>query len=315
MPKLPDLEGLAIFAMVAETRSFAAAAEQLKLSKATVSKAVSRVEAKLKTRLFNRTSRRIALTEAGRALTDRASHILAEGEAAEDEALARSTAVRGLVRLAAPMSFGVSHIAPLLPEFLAAYPEVSIDLHLSDATVVMIGDGFDAAIRIAVLPDSSLIVRRICGMPRYLVGSPDYLKQHGRPRHPLNLADHVCITYGHASAPESWRFTHKNGKSATLRPSGPLRVNNGDAMMPALTAGTGLGVLPEFIVRDALADGRLERLLADWSLSSGAVYWVTPPGGLPPQRVKVLADLLYDRLGKRMRDDGASHGKARRAGR
>jgi DNA-binding transcriptional LysR family regulator len=315
MPKLPDLEGLAIFAMVAETRSFAAAAEQLKLSKATVSKAVSRVEAKLKTRLFNRTSRRIALTEAGRALTDRASHILAEGEAAEDEALARSTAVRGLVRLAAPMSFGVSHIAPLLPEFLAAYPEVSIDLHLSDATVDMIGDGFDAAIRIAVLPDSSLIVRRICGMPRYLVGSPDYLKQHGRPRHPLNLADHVCITYGHASAPESWRFTHKNGKSATLRPSGPLRVNNGDAMMPALTAGTGLGVLPEFIVRDALADGRLERLLADWSLSSGAVYWVTPPGGLPPQRVKVLADLLYDRLGKRMRDDGASHGKARRAGR
>jgi DNA-binding transcriptional LysR family regulator len=315
MSKLPDLEGLAIFAKVAETRSFAAAAAELKLSKATVSKAVSRLEAKLKTRLFNRTSRRIALTEAGRQLSDRASHILAEGEAAEDEALARSTAARGLVRLAAPMSFGVSHVAPLLPEFLAAYPEVSIDLHLSDATADMIGDGFDAAIRIAVLPDSSLIARRICGMPRYLVGSPDYLEQHGRPRHPLNLADHVCITYGHAGAPESWRFTSKNGKSATVRPSGPLRVNNGDAMMPALIAGTGLGILPEFIVRDALADGRLERLLSDWSLSSGAVYWVTPPGGLPPQRVKVLADLLFDRIGKRMRDDDASREKARRTGR
>jgi DNA-binding transcriptional LysR family regulator len=312
MPKLPDLEGLAIFAKVAETRSFAAAAAELKLSKATVSKAVSRLEAKLKTRLFNRTSRRIALTEVGRALTDRAAHILAEGEAAEDEALARTTAVRGLVRLAAPMSFGVSHIAPLLPEFLAAYPEVSIDLHLSDATVDMIGDGFDAAIRIAVLPDSSLIARRICGMPRYLVGSPNYLEQHGRPRHPLNLADHVCITYGHASAVESWRFTHWNGKSATVRPSGPLRVNNGDAMMPALIAGTGVGVLPEFIVRDALAGGRLERLLADWSLSFGAVYWVTPPGGLPPQRVKVLADLLFERLGKKMRDDGASRDRAGR---
>jgi DNA-binding transcriptional LysR family regulator len=283
---------LAIFAKVAETRSFAAAAAELKLSKATVSKAVSRVEAKLKTRLFNRTSRRIALTEAGRALSDRASHILAEGEAAEDEALARSAAVRGLVRLAAPMSFGVSHLAPLLPDFLAKYPEVSIDLHLSDATVDMIGDGFDAAVRIAVLPDSSLIARRLCGMPRYLVGSPSYLKTHGRPRHPLHLAEHVCITYGHGTAAETWRFTHKNGKSATVRPSGPLRVNNGDAMMPALIAGTGLAVLPEFIVRDALADGRLERLLPDWSLPSGSVHWVTPPGGQRPRRVEMLSEFV-----------------------
>lgn len=238
MSKLPDLEGLAIFAKVAETRSFVAAAAELKLSNATVSKAVSRVEAKLKTRLFNRTSRRIALTEAGRQLTDRASHILAEGEAAEDEALARSSAIRGLVQLAAPMSFGVLHLAPLLPKFLAEYPEVSIDLHLSDATDDMIDDGFDAAIRIAALPDSSFIARRLCGMPRYLVGSPSYLREHGRPRHPLHLAEHVCITYGHGMAAETWRFTHKNGKSATVRPSGPLRVNNGDAMMPALIAGS-----------------------------------------------------------------------------
>jgi DNA-binding transcriptional LysR family regulator len=311
MSQLPDLEGLAIFAKVAETRSFAAAAAELKLSNATVSKAVRRVEAKLKTRLFNRTSRRIALTEAGRHLSDRATHILAEGEAAEDEALARSSAVCGLVRLAAPMSFGVLHLAPLLPEFLAKYPEVSINLHLSDATVDMIGDGFDAAIRIAVLPDSSLIARRLCGMPRYLIGSPSYLKKHGRPRHPLHLAEHVCITYGHGTAAETWRFTHKNGKSATVRPSGPLRVNNGDAMMPALIAGVGLGILPEFILRDTLDAGRLERLLVDWSLPSGSVYWVTPPGGLRPKRVEVLADLLFERLApQKMRDEGVSREKA-----
>jgi DNA-binding transcriptional LysR family regulator len=311
MSKLPDLEGLAIFAKVAETRSFAAAAAELRLSKATVSKAVGRVEAKLKTRLFNRTSRRIALTEAGRQLSDRASRVLAEGEAAEDEALARSSAVRGLVRLAAPMSFGILHVAPLLPKFLARYPEVSIDLHLSDATVDMIGDGFDAAIRIGVLPDSSLIARRLCGMPRYLVGSPSYLKKHGSPRHPLNLADHVCITYGHGTATETWRFTHKNGKSASVHPSGPLRVNNGDAMMPALIAGFGLGILPEFMLRHALDAGRLKRLLADWSLPSGAVYWVTPPGGLRPKRVEVLADFLFERLGpQKARDEGVSREKA-----
>src|SRR5258708_39510219 len=295
MSRLPDLEGLAIFAKVAETRSFAAAAAELKLSKATVSKAVSRVERKLKTRLFNRTSRRIALTDAGRQLARRAAHILAEGEAVEDAALAQATVPRGLVRLAAPMSFGLLHVAPLLPEFLATFSEVSIDLHLSDARVDLVGEGFDAAVRIAVLPDSSLVARRLCEMPRYLVGSPTYLHKHGRPRHPLHLAQHRCIGYSYPATPETWRFT-KGDKSASVRPAGPLRVNNGDAMMPALCAATGLGILPEFILRDALAAGRLARLLPEWSLPSGCVYWLTPPGVPRPKRIEVLADFLVEKL-------------------
>jgi DNA-binding transcriptional LysR family regulator len=279
-----------------ETRSFAGAAAELKLSKATVSKAVSRIEARLGARLLNRTSRRFALTDAGRQLAGRAAHILAEGEAAEDAALAQTTMPRGLVRLAAPMSFGLLHIAPLLPEFLATFSEVSIDLHLSDAQVDLIGEGFDAAIRIAVLPDSSLVACRLCEMPRYLVGSPAYLNKHGRPSHPLHLAQHRCIAYSYAMTPEgTWRFT-KGGKSASVRPAGPLRVNNGDAMMPALCAGIGLGVLPEFILRDTLAAGRLERLLPEWSLPLGAAYWVTPPGGPRPMRVELLADLLVEKL-------------------
>src|SRR3954468_537374 len=299
MARLPDFEGLAIFAKVVEIRSFAGAASELKLSKATVSKAVSRIEARLGTRLINRTSRRFALTDAGRQLTARAAHILAEGEAAEDAALAQATVPRGLVRLAVPMSFGVLHVAPLLPEFLATYSEVSIDLHLSDAMVDLIGEGFDAAIRIAILPDSSLVARRLCEMPRYLVGSPAYLRKHGSPKHPLHLAEHRCIGYGYATQ-ETWRFT-KDGKSANVRPSGPLRVNNGDAMMPALIAGTGLGVLPEFFLREALKSNRLERLLPDWSIPLGAIYWVTPPEGPLPKRVEVLGDYLIEKLAQTSR--------------
>ena len=299
MSNLPDLEGLAIFAKVAEMRSFARAAEELKLSKATVSKAVSRVEAKLGTRLFNRTSRRLALTDAGQTLAARAAAMLAEGEAAENEALSQSTAPRGLVRLAAPMSFGVLYVAPLLPDFFRAYPEVSIDLHLSDAQIDIIGDGFDAAIRIAALPDSSLVARQLCDMPVHLLGAPSYLKEHGRPKHPLQLTEHIGIGYAYQLLPDAWRFRKKSGEVATVRPQGPLRVNNGEAMLPSLIAGIGLGVLPEFIVREALKAKELEIVLPEWSLPQSAVHWVTPPGGPKPKRLQVLAEYFAQRLGRR----------------
>jgi DNA-binding transcriptional LysR family regulator len=296
MAKLPDFEALAIFAKVVEMRSFAGTARELAVSKATVSKAVSRLEERLGTRLFNRTSRQLALTDAGRKLAGPAAQLLVDGEAAESETLAQSAAPRGLVRLAVPMTFGVKVIAPLLPEFLAAYPEVSIDLHLSDATVDLIGDGFDAGVRIARLPDSSLVARRLCDVRRYTVASPSYLKAHGRPTHPMHLAQHRCFGYAYLSTPGVWHYANAAGEQATVRPSGQLRVNNGEAVLPALLAGLGIADLPDFIIREAIDDGRVEVILKDWKQPEGAVHLVMPPGGPRPARVEVLADYLAAKL-------------------
>jgi DNA-binding transcriptional LysR family regulator len=298
MPKLPDFEGLAIFAKVAELRSFAAAASELSLSKATVSKAVGRLEQRLGARLFNRTSRRLALTDAGQKLSLRAGRLLADGEAAENEALAQSVSPRGLVRLAVPMTFGVKSVAPILPEFLQAYPDVTIDLHLSDAMADLIGEGFDAGLRIASLPDSSLIARRLCAMPRYTVASPVYLKRHGRPTHPMHLAQHRCLGYAYLSTPDVWHYTNAQGEQASVRPAGPLRVNNGEALLPAVLAGLGIADLPEFIVGDAVASGEVEVILKGWKQTEGAVHLVMPPGGPRPARVEALADFLTGHFGR-----------------
>lgn len=302
MSALPDLEAMAIFAKVVELKSFSAAAEELKLSKATVSKAVSRLETRLGARLFNRTSRRLALTEAGLRLAEPAARLLADGEAAEDEILAQSARPRGLVRLASPMSFGLLEVAPLLPAFLAAYPEVSVDLHMSDEAVDLVGLGFDMALRIASLPDSSLVARRIGPVARHVVAAPAYLAARGRPTHPAHLAEHACLGYAYLPTPETWRFVNGAGEEASVRPGGPLRANNAEALLPALEAGLGLAVQPDFIVGESLAQGRLEVVLNDWSPPPVALHLVMPPGGPRPARVEVLAQFLVQRLSVRCSD-------------
>lgn len=296
MAKLPDLEGMAVFARVAQAGSFARAASELELSKATVSKIVSRLEARLGTRLFLRTSRRLSLTDTGRTLLGAAARLVAEAEAAEGAASADSGAPRGRIRVACPMSFGLAYVAPVLPAFLAQLPQVEIELHLGDELVDLIGEGFDLALRIAALPDSSLIARKLCSVRRRLVASPAYLEREGRPGHPSELARHACLGYAYLPTPHLWRFTNGAGEEVVVRPAGPLRANNGDALTPALVAGLGVALQPDFAVWRELESGALVSILDDWEAPPIALHVVTPPGGMRPARVQALIDFLLQEL-------------------
>lgn len=293
---LPDLEAWAIFAKVAETGSFAAAAAELGISGPTVSKALARLEARFAERLIHRTSRRFALTETGRVLAVRAAQILAEGEAVEAEAQAKSATPRGKVRLAAPMSFGLRHVAPALPDFLAAYPEVSVDLHLDDRMVDLVAGGIDVALRIADLPDSALVARKLCPVRRWVVGAPSYFQRHGVPERPRDLSNHVCFGYTNLMSGDIWRFKNASGVEEAVSINARLSANNADALCPSLDAGEGIALQPDFIVWEATQAGRLVAVLTDWACPRLALNLVTPGGGPRAIRTRVLLDFLASRF-------------------
>ncbi len=292
--RLPDLEAWATFATVADHSSFSAAATAMGVSKATVSKAVARLEASLGQSLFHRTSRRLTLTEAGKPLAERAQRMLAEAVAAEEAAHDAASAPAGRLRVAAPMTFGVTHIAPLIAEFLAQHPAIEIELALSDARVDIVAEGFDVALRIADLPDSSLRARRLRGIRAYLVAAPAYLDRHGTPLHPGELGDHRL--FGYTNAPGPWRFRGPGGAEVGVRATGPLSANSGDALLPALIAGLGIARLPDFIIGAALADGRLTEILPEWRPAPVGLHLLTPPSPLRPARVEALIAFLTERL-------------------
>ena len=261
MPHLPDFEGWAIFAKVAEFGSFSRAAAELAVSKATVSKAVTRLELRLGAPLFHRSSRRLSLTESGRVSLDRAQRIMAEGEAVEAEVTERVSEPRGLVRLTAPMTFGIQNLGAILPEFLTRHPQVSLDLRLTDRRVDLIAEGIDLALRIGELNDSALRARPLYTVRRLLVASPGYAEQHGAPVHPRDLEGLPALLFSQIASPGAWQLQHPLEGEYSVRMSGRFLLDNGDVALPALIGGFGLAIMPEFLVWQAIRDGALIELL------------------------------------------------------
>lgn len=293
---LPDLEAWAVFARVADLGSFTRAATELGLSTATVSKAVARLERRIGASLLSRSSRRLSLTTLGQEVADRALRLLAEAELLEADTLDRTALPHGLVRIAVPMSFGLQQVGPLLPALLQRFPGLSIDMHLSDELVDLIGGGFDFALRIARLESSSLRALRICEVRLLLVASSGYAAGRGLPTHPHELQQHPCFSYAYQPTADRWIFTHRSGEQTDVRVSGPLRVNNGEMVMPSLLQGLGLAALPDFLVWAELQAGRLVEILPEWSLPVTVLSLVTPPTVLRPARVAVTMDFLYHEL-------------------
>jgi len=289
-----EIEDIQAFVAIADAGGLTPAAGRLGVSKSIVSRRIARLEKSLRARLFSRTTRGAALTEAGASFREHAIRIAAEADAARD-AVSPDGKVRGRLRVAAPLSFGASHFAPVLAELASRHPELEIQSSYSDRTVDLVAEGFDAAIRLGVLDDSTLIARRIATFGGSLVASPAYLEKRGTPRTPDDLVAHDAIN----RVNETWPLQHA-GRVITIHPRARFTADNGAALVPAALAGLGIALLPDFLIAEHLVSGALVRLLPEYPMSEAGVYVVRPPGGSASCKVRVLIDIMVEKFaGKR----------------
>jgi len=293
---------MSIFRAVVDAGSFTQAAERLGLSKAVVSRSITQLEARLGVRLLHRTTRRLSVTQEGSTFHARCGSLLAELDEAEAEITARSGQARGLLRVAAPLSFGVAHLAPLWGEFLARHPQVQLDISLNDRLVDLVDEGFDLAIRIGRLTDSSLISRLLASTRLVLCASPRYLRRAGTPRTPNDLAGHAVLAYSLFSSGNLWTF-NSGAEQAQVRITPRLITNNGDTCVQAALGHAGIVLQPDFLVGPALAEGRLVQLLKGWEAGELGIHAVYPSREHVSPKVRLLIDDLARRLPARLRPD------------
>lgn len=301
MDKFANIEALVT---VVESGSFSKAAERLGIAKSVISRRVSLLEEQLGVQLLQRTTRSQSLTGPGQQFYEHAARILAELDEAEQSIVDASAALRGRLRVAGPLSFGLHHLTSALNEFMCAQPGIEFDLDLNDREVNLVEEGFDMAVRIGALRDSTLLARRL-GSARFVTcASPGYLAQHGVPQHPQDLVHHIGLHYANVPLTQAWQFADAAGVPLTAIPGIRMRANNGDVLADAAVAGLGIVTSPTFIVSELVAGGRLQIILREFRRPATGIFAVYPPGRLIPRRVHAFADFLAGRFGEHPYWDG-----------
>jgi DNA-binding transcriptional LysR family regulator len=293
------LADIAVFVRVVERGSFTLAAGELELSRAVVSKYVSRLEERLGARLLHRTTRRLSLTEAGAALFEASRGALERIEEAEGAVARFQAEPRGRLRVGAPMSFGILHLGGAIADFARAHPQVTLDVRLDDRFVNLVEEGIDVALRIGTLTDSSLVARRLASTRSVVCAAPAYLAEHGEPETPEDLATHDCLIYSYLASANVWRFTAPDGRTIPVAVSGRFRINNGIVLAEAAAAGHGILLTPSFYVGPLLRDGRLKRILPGYRLPELGIYAVYSERTQVPPKVRAFVDFMAARFGRK----------------
>jgi DNA-binding transcriptional LysR family regulator len=285
---------MASFVAVVEAGSFVGAADAIGMSKAAVSRHVAELEQRLGARLLHRTTRRLSLTDDGQLFYARAKETLAAVDEAESEISSRSGEPSGRLRINAPLSFGVLHLAPLWPRFAASYPKLSLDIDLSDRVVDLVEEGYDLAVRITNLPNSQLVSRQLATTRMVCCASPQYLAEHGTPRHPAELAQHASIWYSYWSGRDEWTFTAPDGDTIAVRTRARMHANNGDTCRAAALEHLGVILQPDFLVAGDLRSGALVELMPEYQVLTLGIHAVYPSRKHLPVKTRRMVDFLVE---------------------
>lgn len=294
---MDKFQEMRVFSAVVDASSFVAAADSLGISKAAVSRYVSELEQRLGVRLMHRTTRKLSLTPEGEVFLARCRDILASIESSEAEISTRSVTASGLLKVSVPVSFGIRHLAPLWSEFLSDHPQVTLDVQLADRVIDLVDEGFDLAVRIARLPDSSLISRQLASTRLVLCAAPSYLKRRGTPAHPSELEQHHVLGYSLMAMGDQWKFTGPEGPvSVKVRPR--MWTNNGDSCVAAALQGSGIQLQPTFLIDEELASGQLVEILPQFRSVELGIYAVYPSRKFVLPKVRAMVEFLANKLGQ-----------------